>query len=111
MRLLEYTEDDFITSSDVLKANKKILGYQAYEDNMSGALEWSKKGDDEALYATPSWDGDWGITPFDDTLENHYGKLDFSKSKYVGNKPLQLKLYFQAVKIALEKFEKKKQKK
>ena len=111
MRLLEFTEDDFITEKDVVNSKKKILGYTAEIDRMVGTVEWSKPGDDEPLYATPNWDGNLGIVPFDDANGKHFGKLDFSKSKYAGNKKLQLKLYFQAVKIALEKLERNKQKK
>ena len=113
MVLREFQEEDFITDYDVVKSKKTILGYKSEMDSMSGAIMWynpKHTGDtqeDCVLYATPSWDGDWGIIPFDGPDGDHFGKLDFTKSKYAGNKPLQLKLYFEAVKIAIVKLEKK----
>lgn len=118
MILREFTEDQFITSKDVLKARKNILGYIANEDRMSGALKWYNPKNKEEdyidtpiLYATPSWDDEWGIIPFEGPDADSFGKLDFTKTKYVGNKPLQLKLYFEAVKIAIQKLERKYRKK
>lgn len=107
-RSIKEIKEDFITSTDVLSVNKEILGYKSEMDSMCGSIYWSKSEDDELiLYATPNWDDDWGIVPFDGLDGDHIGKLDFTKSKYVGNKSLQLELYFEAVEIAIQKLEKK----
>jgi hypothetical protein len=108
MLLREFQEKDFITDRDVLKAKKTILGYKSDMDHMSGAIYWYKVNDTNAepLYATPSWNGEWGIIPFDGPDGEDYGKIDFTKTKYIGNHKLQLKLYFEVVRIALVKLEK-----
>ena len=100
-------EEDFITGDDVIALKKKLLGYSVAYDSMSGTLEWYKKGQEENLYATPSWDGNWGIVPFDDDDGNHYGELDFTGKKYFQNHKLQMATYLKTVKNILQKIDKR----
>jgi hypothetical protein len=108
----EYNESDFITSEDVLSAKKEIRGYKVEPDRMSGAIYWYKENEDDyMLYATPSWNDQWGVVPFDGIDGDYLGKLDFTKSeKYLGNLPLQLELYFEAIETCIERLESKKTK-
>ena len=74
-------------------------------DNTSGTVGWDTSHTDVELFATPSWDGNHGWVPFDDSEGNHYGDLDFSKNpKYKGNIKLQKVEYLKAVKSILPKF-------
>ena len=105
----EYSESDFITSEDVLSANKEICGFKVEPDGMAGSIYWYKDNEyDYVLYATPNWDDQWGVLPFDGIDGDYLGKLDFTKSeKYVGNLPLQLELYFEAIETCIKKLERK----
>ncbi len=100
-------EEDFITPEEVLRVKKKVLGYEGNIDSHSGALEWYKKGQDETIYATPSWDGNWGIVPFDDEDGKHYGDLDFTGKKFFQNHKLQMAEYFKTLKSVLQKNDKR----
>ena len=102
--------EDFITPEEVLRTIKKVLGYEGHMDTMSGTLEWFKKDQDEIIYATPSWDGKWGIVPFDDEDGEHYGTLDFTGKKYFQNHRLQMKMYFAYLRKVLQKNDKRVQK-
>ena len=96
--------EDYITDGDVMNGKiKNINGFELDYDGMTGSVGWYSKKLDRGLWATPNWDGNMGQIPFDDDDGNHFGTLDFSKSKYKGNKPLQLKLYYEAVKNATKK--------
>ena len=102
-----HMEEDYIDYND-MKSLKKLGGgkFDLDLDGMSGTVGWSKKDSDESLYATPSWDGNPGWVPIDDTMGNHYGELDFTKNpKFKGNKKLQLQTYAKAINVALKKFE------
>jgi len=104
---LKASENDYITYEDV--QNLKVGNWKSSTDNMSGSIYWynTKEKDGEPLYATPSWEDQFGWVPFDDSDGNHYGDLDFSKNpkKFKGNKKLQIKAYLSAVKIAIKKLE------
>jgi hypothetical protein len=82
-----------INSSDVLNFSKEINGFTAYEDSMSGTLEWNDKNGN-IIYATPNWSED-GIVPFDFADEN--GNYDTLSQLYTKNYPTkfeQLIVYF-----------------
>lgn len=101
-----FIEDDFITPEDVLKFKPMINKYKGSIDRMSGTLEWYKKGQDEILMATPSWDGNWGIIPIDyidsDGDYQSFGKIRHDNKKYAGNKKLQMKDYVDTIRRSLK---------
>jgi hypothetical protein len=82
-----------INSSDVLNFSKEINGFTAYEDSMSGTLEWND-AEGNIIYATPNWSED-GIVPFD--FADADGNYDNISSLYTINYPTkseQLIVYF-----------------
>jgi len=93
---------DYITFDDIKRYKRNVNGYTVSMDNMSETVEWSKPNSQWVVYATPNWDGDDGIIPFEvynDSIDKHFeeGNLDFTKDKYKGRIELQLKLYIEAV--------------
>ena len=83
----------FINSTDVLNFSREINGFTAYEDSMSGTLEWSDENGN-TIYATPNWSED-GIVPFDYSDEN--GNYDTICQLFIQNYPTkqeQLVVYF-----------------
>ena len=95
-------EENFITPEDVIKEKSMVLGYSPYIDQMSGALEWFKKDQEEIIYATPSWNDDFGITPFDNENGEHFLTLDLTAKKYHGNFKMQLDKYFDNLRDVLK---------
>jgi hypothetical protein len=82
-----------INSSDVLNFSKEINGFTAYEDFMSGTLEWND-AEGNIIYATPNWSED-GIVPFD--FADSDGNYDNISQLFIANYPTkseQLIVYF-----------------
>ena len=107
--LLEaYTDsNEYITNSDIMNGKiKNIKGLELDYDPITKTINWYNYDNDKVVYATPNWNGKAGIVDFSDDDGTNFKKLNFSKGKYKGNKQLQLKLYYEAVKKAIERISK-----
>ena len=81
---------------DILsKVRKNIKGYEMDMDEMSGAVSWEKKGNDNVLFATPFWEDDKGI-PFAVT--------DISNGKIVQQGTIKFPNKFPSEKIFINKY-------